>query len=607
MEEPNADLRWRRLVLCAQSRIDFTKTAKLDRALQKLFSSGVPAVAGQPVRLALLGSSTLKHLIPGLRAGALRHGLWLEVIEGEYGQYRQELLNADSALIQANPDIVLLAVDANHVVAGAGGNVETALNNLTSCWEAAKRRFGAVVIQQTLLPIFPRLLGNNEQRDAASPAAMVDELNARLRKAADQYGVHLLSVDSFAAVQGIREWTDPVLWHHAKQEIHPRASHYYGELAGRLLGALRGRSSKCLVLDLDNTLWGGVIGDDGLEGIKLGQGSTTGEAFVAVQQYALQMARRGVILAVCSKNDERNGRLPFEKHPDMVLRLKDIACFVANWQDKAANLRHIAKTLNIGLDALVFVDDNPFERNLVRQELPEVQVPELPEDPSFYVETIADAGYFESLAITDEDRERSGQYQANAERERLLGSTTDMGVYLKGLGMKLDVRAFDGIGLTRIVQLINKTNQFNLTTRRYTESEIRDVMADPRAAAYQFRLTDRFGDNGMIAVLIGSLNGAGDMLIDTWLMSCRVLGRGVEEACLNVMVEAALRLGASCLKGEYIPTAKNAMVSDLYQRLGFTLESSERTGRTLWSLDISGYESKPVVMDVQVTSAADGS
>ena len=606
IEEKDEGLRWHRLVSCARSRIDFTRTAKLDRVLQKQFAAGPPAAAGRPVRLALLGSSTLKHLVPGMRVGALRHGLWLEVIEGEYGQYRQELLNDDSPLDKSSLDIVLLALDANHVVSGAGGSVDVAIENMAACWESAKTRFGAVVIQQTLLATFPRLMGNNEQQDPTSPAAMLDVINAKLRASADKHGVLLLAVDSYAAAHGVREWCDPVLWHHSKQEVHPRASHYYGELVGRLLGAVRGRSSKCLVLDLDNTLWGGVIGDDGLEGIKLGQGSTTGEAFVATQQYALQLERRGVILAVCSKNDEANARLPFEKHPDMVLRLKDIACFVANWQDKAANLRYIAKTLNIGLDALVFVDDNPFERNLVRQELPEVQVPELTEDPAFYVETIADAGYFESLAITAEDRERSSQYQANTEREKLLGSTTDMGAYLNGLAMKLDVRTFDSIGLARIVQLINKTNQFNLTTRRYTESEVRAIMVDPNAAAYQFRLTDRFGDNGMIAVLIGMLQD-GSVLMDTWLMSCRVLGRQVEEACLNVMVDASRRLGATTLKGEYIPTAKNAMVGDLYQRLGFTLESSGSEGSTFWTLALNDYEQKTIAMDVLLESAAQNS
>jgi FkbH-like protein len=597
-QQPDDAARWRHLLKCAHARIDFLETAKLDRVLRKTFAGGPPAIAGKPLRLALLGSSTLKHLVPTIRVGALRHGLWLEIFEGEYGQYRQELLHAASSLAEFKPDVVLLALDSHHV--GSSGSADAALDNLLACWQGAKKNFGATVIQQTLLPIFPRLLGSNEQREPGSPAAILEAVNARLRPAANEHGVHLLAADSYAAQYGVQEWYDPVLWHRSKQEVHPRASHYYGELAGRLLGALRGRSSKCLVLDLDNTLWGGVIGDDGLEGILLGQGSTMGEAFVAFQRYAQQLAHCGVILAVCSKNDEANALSPFEQHPDMVLRRNDIACFAANWQDKAGNLRHIAKSLNIGLDALVFVDDNPFERNLVRQELPEVQVPELPEDPSFYIQTIADAGYFEALAITAEDRERGGQYRANLEREELRASATDMEGYLNGLAMVLDARPFDSIGLARIVQLINKTNQFNLTTRRYTEAEVRSLMSNPRVAAYQFRLTDRFGDNGMIAILIGSLDGAGSLVLDTWLMSCRVLGRQVEEACLNVMVDAARRLGAANLKGEYIPSAKNGMVSDLYPRLGFTLESGDGS-HTHWSLALDGYQRKPVIMKVQLS------
>jgi FkbH-like protein len=287
----------------------------------------------------------------------------------------------------------------------------------------------------------------------------------------------------------------------------------------------------------------------------------------------------------------------------MVLRRADIACFVANWQDKASNLRHIAKTLNIGLDALVFADDNPFERNLVRQELPEVQVPEMPEDPAFYARTIADPGYFESLAVTDEDRERTGQYRANAERERLraasLDGGTDMEGYLRRLDMELIARPFDAIGLARIVQLINKTNQFNLTTRRYTEAEVRALMAEASVAAYQFRLTDRFGDNGIIAILIGQLDGT-DLAIDTWLMSCRVLGRQVEEACLHVMVEAARALRARRLVGQYLPTAKNEMVRELYPRLGFTLVETREDGGTRWALPLAGYDRKAVVMRVNV-------
>jgi FkbH-like protein len=357
-----------------------------------------------------------------------------------------------------------------------------------------------------------------------------------------------------------------------------------------MLAAQQGRSSKCLVLDLDNTLWGGVIGDDGLEGIVLGQGSALGEAYVAFQSYAKELSRRGVILAVCSKNDEANALAPFEKHPDMVLRRSDIACFVANWQDKPANLRSIAETLNIGIDSLVLADDNPFERNIVRRELPMVAVPELPEDPALYAGCIADAGYFEALRVTGEDLERSQQYQGNLQREVLRSSSTDVASYLKSLGMKLIWRPFDQVGMQRVVQLINKTNQFNLTTRRYTQADVTAVMNDPAALTLQLRLIDMFGDNGIIAIVIGKPAGnRGDMLIDTWLMSCRVLGRQVEEATLNLVAAQATRLRATGLIGEYRPTAKNGMVRDHYAKLGFAPMSEGSEGATRWHLPIGGF------------------
>jgi FkbH-like protein len=340
------------------------------------------------------------------------------------------------------------------------------------------------------------------------------------------------------------------------------------------------------VLDLDNTLWGGVIGDDGLEGIALGQGSPLGEAYTAFQVYVRELSRRGVILAVCSKNDAAVAGEPFERHPDMVLKPADIACFVANWQNKADNLRAIAQQLNIGLDALCFIDDNPFERNLVRQELPMVAVPEVSDDPTGYAVALADGGYFESLGVTEEDRERTGQYQGNSAREALKAAVTDLPAYLRGLEMQLLWKRFDRIGLQRIVQLINKSNQFNLTTRRYTEAEVEAVMADPDAFGLQLRLTDRFGDNGIIAVVIGRKQPSLDLVIDTWLMSCRVLGRQVEAATLNLIAQEAVRSGARRLVGEYIPTAKNSMVRDHYARLGFAAVTGEPDRSVL---DLAGF------------------
>ena len=406
---------------------------------------------------------------------------------------------------------------------------------------------------------------------------------------AEQDGVDLLAIDDQVARDGLAAWHNPSLWHHSKQEIAPAAAPLYGDLVGRLLAAQQGRSHKCLVLDLDNTLWGGVVGDDGLEGLILGQGSSLGEAYAALQDYARELAGRGIILAVCSKNDENNALEPFEKHPDMVLRREDIACFVANWDDKAANLRKIARTLNIGLESLVFLDDNPFERNLIRLELPMVAVPEIADDPADYSRALADAGYFESLAFTGEDRDRTSLYRSNRDRQVLKDQAADLPAYLRGLDMHLIARPFDDLGKQRIVQLINKSNQFNLTSRRYSDAEVTAVMADPSAFGLQFRLTDRFGDNGVIAIVIGRLTAGTEVVIDTWLMSCRVLGRQVEQATLDFVVEQARTLGAARLVGEYIPTAKNGMVKDHYAKLGFMLCAEDGSGGSRHSLDLAGH------------------
>jgi FkbH-like protein len=283
----------------------------------------------------------------------------------------------------------------------------------------------------------------------------------------------------------------------------------------------------------------------------------------------------------------------------MVLRRPDIACFVANWSDKAGNIRAIANELNIGLDAMVFIDDNPFERALVRQELPMVAVPEVSDDPASYAQTVSDAGYFEALWVTDDDRARNAQYQGNRQRDALKASATDLPAYLRSLEMQLVWRRFDRVGLQRTAQLINKTNQFNLTTRRYTDQDVLAIMDDPRAFGLQLRLLDRFGDNGIIAVLIGRLQEDGDLLIDTWLMSCRVLGRQVEPSSLNLIAEQARRLGARRLIGEYVPTKKNGMVRDHYARLGFIVLEADAEGRGRSVLDLDGFVPAETFIDVK--------
>lgn len=597
------------LLALSRTRLDFIRTNTLDSLVGKLKDDGIALDFGtKPIRLAILASCTTAQVHPAIRVACLRREIDVVIYEGDYGQYWQELTDTASALHEFRPNTMLFALDAHHLAAGVNSamtpeDVDSAFTEIThrlgQCWRLARQSFACQIIQQTPLPVHPDLVGNNEHRLPGSKAAFIARLNAALRPMADEAGVELLSLDAQMAQDGIAAWHDPGLWHRAKQEISPVAGPMYGDLVARLVAAKQGRSHKCLVLDLDNTLWGGVIGDDGLEGIALGQGSALGEAFVAFQAYVRELARRGVILAVCSKNDEANALEPFDKHPEMILKRGDIACFVANWSDKAANVRRIAEQLNIGLDSLVFVDDNPFERSLVRRELPMVAVPEVGDDPTTFARTLARAGYFEALGITQEDRERSGQYQGNRLREALKASATDLPSYLRSLQMTLSWRKFDAIGLSRAVQLINKTNQFNLTTRRYTEEDVLAVMNDPRAFGLQLRLIDRFGDNGIISIIIGKLQGDGtDLLIDTWLMSCRVLGRQVEQTTLNLVAEQARNLGARRLIGEYVPTKKNGMVRGHYRMLGFTVEHEGASGESRAVLDLRQFRPADTFINV---------
>jgi FkbH-like protein len=599
---------WEFLIDLANTRLDMLSTVRLDRQFTKLFKDDWPSkLQTKPVRLAILGSSTVDHLHPGIRVGALRRSLWVTIYQGNYGQYVQDIYDSNSALHAWQPNTILFSFDSRHLLGGyqvgeaaeaTEARLEETVERIVQLWRAARDNLGCQVIQQTAMPIYPRLFGENENRLSSSPAAVLTRLNERLRERAAVESITLLALDQWVAEDSLSAWYDPALWHRAKQEIHLGAMPMYGDIVGRLLAALQGKSRKCLVLDLDNTLWGGVIGDDGLEGIVLGQGNALGEAFCDFQRYAKDLARRGIILAVCSKNDEKNALLPFERHQDMVLKREDIACFAASWQDKATAIRSIARQLNIGLDSLVFADDNPFERNIVRRELPMVAVPELPEDPALFPSMIARAGYFEGIALTAEDMARTQQYRENFERESAREQATDMPSYLRSLEMKLHWSRFTETDQARIVQLINKTNQFNLTTRRYAANEVADLLQNPSALTLQIRLSDKFGDNGIISIIIGYLQDDATVDIDTWLMSCRVLGRQVENAVLGILVDEARRLGAHRLVGRYRPTEKNSMVAEHYQRLGFTALPAEPENDQRFELRLDAFNEVSTFIEI---------
>ena len=603
---------WKELAALANARLGYTQTLRLDRALRRRFAEAPPeGLETRPIRLAVLGSSTVEHLFAGLRVGALRHGLWIDLHAVDYGQYLQAILDPASSLHRFKPDAILFAFDVPHLFgaaaiaadhAAAEATLDLACTRMGELWQKAGDAFNCIIIQQTLLPVALPMLGSNEHRSPNSPLRLIRRFNEWLRAHAEEAGVDILAIDEQVSCDGLGAWHDPVLWHRAKQEVTPLAAAFYGELVARILSARQGRSAKCLVLDLDNTLWGGVVGDDGVEGIKLGQGSALGEAHLAVQRHALDLSRRGIILGVCSKNDEEVALAAFENHQEMILRRSDIACFVANWDDKATNIRRIAKTLNIGLDAIVFLDDNPFERNLVRSELPMVLVPELPDEPALYPRRLAEAGYFEAVSITDDDAGRTHQYQASLARETLRATSSDLEGYLRSLQMELVWAPFDHAGLQRIVQLINKTNQFNLTSRRYTEAEVAALMGDLQVLTLQIRLLDRYGDNGIIGIVIGRRTDASapdEIELDSWLMSCRVLGRGVEKATLAVVAEEARRLGVRRLRGIYCPSSKNGMVKDHYPGLGFQAEGTADTSVQQWTLELDTFASHEVPMAIR--------
>jgi FkbH-like protein len=600
-----------RLVAIASAALDETQLARLARLPAEIAAAGQPIGGLTALRLGLLGDGTLSLLGPAIAGSALRHGLLIEVIEGSYGASAQEAMDPSSGLRAAGLDMALLASDARLLgldqAAGSAEEAEirvaAAFDRMRMIVDGLRASVTSAILVQTIVPPLEPLFGSFDRLEPGSPFAMVQALNRRIAAWASEGGAVLVDIARLAASVGLEHWHDPRHWHASKLGFAPAMAPVHGDVVARTIAAVRGRSRKCLVLDLDNTLWGGVIGDDGLAGIQLGQGSATGEAFLSVQRMALELRARGVVLAVCSKNEEDAARAPFREHPDMLLREEHIAVFQANWSDKAANLRAIAETLNIGADALVLLDDNPAERLQVRRALPLVAVPELPADPALYPRTLAAAGYFEAASFSNEDRERAGYYQANAQRAAALSASGDLGDYLASLDMVCTIAPVDALSRPRVAQLINKSNQFNLTTRRYSESEVAAAEADPARHLLQARLTDRFGDNGVICVIIANKSPA-RWEIDTWLMSCRVLGRRVEEACLAHLAAAASRDGASEIVGRYIPSSKNRMVADHYAKLGFALVERAPDGASVWRLDLAGYRAPDLPMRVDDTLLA---
>lgn len=556
--------------------------------LEQILAQYTPP-AKRRVRVAVLGSYTTAQWTSMLRLAALREGISLDLYEGQFGQYRQEIMDPTSGLYSFGPELVILAIHAGETSLPLFSQhprdeIEKELSRWRFLWKTFADRCTARLVMHNFAVPALGAIGHLSTRMAGAHQTMMNQLNMKLGEAAGS-NVSIVDCDRLSALFGKRRWFDDKYWHLSKQAVALDALPLLARHTIAVLAADLGLSKKCLLLDLDNTLWGGVIGEDGLAGIQLGAGSPEGEAFVAFQQYILDLKSKGVILVVCSKNNPADAREPFEKHPDMRLRLDDFAMFITNWKSKPDNIRMIAQTLNIGLDSMVFVDDNPAEREKVRQFLPEVEVITLPESPMEYARTLSEYLGFETSALTADDADKTRKYQARAQIAQLQSSGGSIEEFYRSLQMCAVVAPFDEMHLPRIVQLIGKTNQFNLTTRRHSMQSVRQFMADPECVHLYLKLRDRFADHGLVSLIIARREGE-VMDIDTWLMSCRVIGRTVEAELLARLCVAAQRMGCSTIRGTYIPTAKNEMVRDVYERFGFRPEHSGSEGATVWSYDL---------------------
>ncbi len=547
-----------------------------------------------PTRIAILGGSTTAEVKIMLELFLLAHGIQPDFYESEYNRYSEDVLFENPDLWKFKPEIVYLHTTWHNVAQFPGlseseveveQRVRQEMSRFQAIWEKIQTGLGALIIQNNFDLPPQRPLGNLEASSAYGRVNYLLRLNsefARHARAHSRFLIH--DIQYLSSQMGLGAWFDPTYWHSFHTAMSPAATVALAQSLAAMVKAVYGKSKKCLVLDLDNTLWGGVIGDDGVQGLILGRDHAVGEAFLDFQQYVKDLQRRGVLLAVCSKNEPETALQGFS-HPDSVLKLEDFSAFKANWNPKHENIREIALELNIGLDSLVFVDDNPAERALVAAQLPEVTVPEVGSDVTRFAEALEAERYFEVEKLVREDLSRGSYYTANVQRNVSQAKYTDYAEFLDSLEMTAEIAPFTPVYLERITQLINKTNQFNLTTKRCTGAEVEAMAKDPRWVTLYGRLADKFGDNGLVSVLAGHVTGNA-LEMEIWLMSCRVLKREMELAMLDALVEHCQARSIRKIVGVYIPSKKNAMVAGLYGELGFT--RAEKTGgeRHLWEYEV---------------------
>lgn len=569
---------------------------------------------GEKLKLALLADVSTQHLIPVLRVLFADAGIEVEIYEADYDTIQLQAYNPDSQLYSFQPQIVVILQSLMKLKGkfyDFPGDRSTfshlQADSIEGLWGIIQSRSQASIIQSNFAVPYERPFGNFGQKVTGNLQDAVRELNRELALRAQlQPGVFINDIDHIAAWVGRRHFLDERLWGLAKSlcalEFLPDVAQNIVDIALASIG----RAVKCVVLDLDNTLWGGVVGDDGLEGIGLGD-LDEGGAFRSFQQYLRELSRRGIMLAVCSKNNETLARQVFQEHPGMVLKEEHIATFVANWEDKATNIHRIRETLNIGFDSMVFLDDNPFERNLVRQLIPQIIVPELPEEPALYVRFLSELNLFETASHSNLDAKRNALYQDQQKREAESGKFRDLNEYLQSLDTEATFRRFEHANMSRIAQLIQRSNQFNLTTRRYAESECEAMANNPDFFPFTITLRDRFGDFGLINIVILRLRRPDRAIeIDTFLMSCRVLQRGVEEYAMNKIFEYARQCGYESVTGRYIPTAKNVMVKDFFHRFGFLPVGGPESEGSEWTLSVNDYVPRKVMIREQPAAEGQG-
>ena len=555
---------------------------------------------GKAIRLAILGNCATQFLATAVKGYGQLEGAYIDVFDADYNQIDAQLLDASSETYEFKPDCILLYLSTDKLyeefldksLSDRACFADEMIGKLEGYWNMIASNVGCRILQMNFTEIQDNALGSFGSKTDSSFAYQIRKLNFLLEeKMAARNDVYPIDLLGIQLQLGQHAFYDASLYYNAKMTIAMDALPYVAKAVVDVIKAMNGQIKKCVICDLDNTLWGGVIGDDGMGGIEIGE-LGRGHAFTDLQRWLKQLKECGIILAICSKNNEDTAKEPFEKHEEMILRLSDISVFVANWDDKASNIKLIQETLNIGMDSIVFLDDNPFERNLVRQMVPEITVPELPEDPALYLGYLQELNLFETASFTGASSDRTAQYQAEYERKKLEQTFESIDDYLKSLEMVGEAKPFEPVRFARIAQLTQRSNQFNLRTIRYTEDEIEKIAADDHYLTLYYTLKDKFGDHGLVSVVILEKKTDKELFVDTWLMSCRVLKRGMEEYIINKMMETATAHGFEKISAEYIPTPKNKMVKDIYKTFGFT-EVSEMQ----YEIAVKDYEPKKVYID----------